>query len=393
MKGENRILESTFHHNDFKDKAVLVRQKEAQKLKISLAFPTLNEEATIGKEVLVLKTELMDRFPLLDEIAVIDSGSKDRTREAAAENGARVFSSADILRKYGTYRGKGENLWKSLYVLAGDIIVWIDADISNIAPKFVYGLVGPLLRDPRIGYVKAFYERPFRAAGELIPAGGGRVTEILVRPLFSLFYPELACLVQPLSGEYAGRRSLLERLPFSVGYGVELGHLIDIYHQAGIEALRRSTWIAGSIATSPCNPSGRCHSGFCRRSWAGLPGTAREGCRCRPPSPVGLPRRGAADNRAGGDTNRGKTAHGRGGLPELHGGLLRRLARRRMVWPVASRDGDLFLLRQARPPAFARCCTRRLPYRSGWKLSVMSSLSGIIVRKSVATGRRNRSGR
>ncbi len=174
MKGENRILESTFHHNDFKDKAVLVRQKEAQKLKISLAFPTLNEEATIGKEVLVLKTELMDRFPLLDEIAVIDSGSKDRTREAAAENGARVFSSADILRKYGTYRGKGENLWKSLYVLAGDIIVWIDADISNIAPKFVYGLVGPLLRDPRIGYVKAFYERPFRAAGELIHPRRGR---------------------------------------------------------------------------------------------------------------------------------------------------------------------------------------------------------------------------
>ncbi len=217
--------------------ALLVRQKESQNLKISLAFPTLNEEATIGKEVLVLKTECMDRFPLLDEIVVIDSGSKDRTREAATENGARVFSSADILKKYGSYRGKGENLWKSLYVLAGDIIVWIDADISNIAPKFVYGLVGPLLRDPRISYVKAFYERPFRVAGELIPAGGGRVTEILVRPLFSLYYPELACLVQPLSGEYAGRRNLLERLPFSVGYGVELGHLVDIYHQVGIDAL------------------------------------------------------------------------------------------------------------------------------------------------------------
>jgi glucosyl-3-phosphoglycerate synthase len=237
MKPENRILQSTYHHSDFKDKAVLVRQKESQGLKISLAFPTLNEEATIGKEVLVLKTELMDRFPLLDEIAVIDSGSKDRTREAAAENGARVFSSADILKRYGSHRGKGENLWKSLYVLAGDIIVWIDADISNIAPKFVYGLVGPLLRDPRTAYVKAFYDRPFRTAGEILPSGGGRVTEILVRPLFSLFYPELACLVQPLSGEYAGRRSLLERLPFSVGYGVELGHLVDIYHQAGVEAL------------------------------------------------------------------------------------------------------------------------------------------------------------
>ena len=235
MKGE--ILRATFHHDDFKDKSELVRLKRDQGLRISLAFPTLNEEATIGKEVLVLKTELMDRYPLLDEIAVIDSGSADGTRDMASSSGARVFSSRDILKKYGTFRGKGENLWKSLYVLEGDIIVWIDADISNISPKFVYGLLGPLLRDSRIGYVKAFYERPFRTAGELLSAGGGRVTEILVRPLFSLFYPELAGLIQPLSGEYAGRRSLLEQLPFSVGYGVELGHLLDIYHSAGIEAI------------------------------------------------------------------------------------------------------------------------------------------------------------
>ncbi|MEW5813909.1 MAG: glucosyl-3-phosphoglycerate synthase [Spirochaetota bacterium] len=236
MKGD-RILGNTFHHDEFKDKAKLVELKARQGLRISLAFPTLNEETTIGKEILILKTELMDRFPLLDEIAIIDSGSTDRTREVAMGNGAVVFSSNEILKKYGSYRGKGENLWKSLYVLSGDIIVWIDADISNIAPKFVYGLLGPLLREPRIGYVKAFYERPFRTTGQLIPAGGGRVTEILVRPLFSLFYPELACLVQPLSGEYAGRRTLLERLPFSVGYGVELGHLIDIYHQFGVGAL------------------------------------------------------------------------------------------------------------------------------------------------------------
>ncbi len=237
MKVEGNMLRSTFHHADFRDKAALVDQKARQGSRISLAFPTLNEEATIGKEVLVLKTELMDRFPLLDEIAVIDSGSTDRTRSIASDNGARVYSSADILKNYGTHRGKGENLWKSLFVLEGDIIVWVDADISNIAPKFVYGLVGPLLRDERIGYVKAFYERPFRASGELVATGGGRVTEILVRPLFSLFYPELACLVQPLSGEYAGRRSLLEKLPFSVGYGVELGHLVDIYHTEGIEAI------------------------------------------------------------------------------------------------------------------------------------------------------------
>lgn len=237
MTGADRILGNTFDAEQFRDAARLVEAKLRQRCRISLAFPTLNEEATIGKEILVLKTELMDRAPLLDEIAVIDSGSTDRTREVAAEYGAVVHSSAGILKKYGSHRGKGENLWKSLYVLTGDIIVWIDADITNIGPKFVYGLVGPLLGDPAISYVKAFYERPIRTDEGLVPSGGGRVTEILVRPLFSQFYPELASLVQPLSGEYAGRRSLLERLPFSVGYGVELGHLIDIYHTTGVGSI------------------------------------------------------------------------------------------------------------------------------------------------------------
>jgi len=238
MKEEtNPILQKTFHHSKFSDLSRLVELKTQQGVKISLAFPTLNEEATIGKEILILKTELMDRVPLLDEIVVIDSGSLDKTRSVAASFGAKVYESKNILPKYGTQRGKGENLWKSLYVLTGDIIVWIDADIHNIAPKFVYGLVGPLLDNPQISYVKAFYERPLKTPSGFFPTGGGRVTEILVRPLFSLFYPELAYLIQPLSGEYAGRRSLLERLPFSVGYGVELGHLIDIYHCASPDVI------------------------------------------------------------------------------------------------------------------------------------------------------------
>ena len=233
MKKQGTILARSFHSRAYSDKKRLVELKRSKNLSISLAFPTLNEELTIAKEILVLKTELMDRFPLLDEIAVIDSGSTDRTRDIAKEFGASVFVSSAILDKYGTFKGKGENLWKSLYVLKGDIIVWIDADISNINPKFLYGLVGPLLENDDIGYVKAFYKRPIRSAGGLTPGGGGRVTEILIRPLFSIFYPELAELVQPLSGEYAGRRSILEQLPFSVGYGVEVGHLIDLYHMFG----------------------------------------------------------------------------------------------------------------------------------------------------------------
>jgi glucosyl-3-phosphoglycerate synthase len=237
MADEDSLLKRTWHHSQFADIAKLVSLKEQKGLKISLAFPTLNEALTIGKEILVIRTELMDRYPLLDEIAVIDSSSKDNTRKVAERFGAKVFNSKDILSTCGTYKGKGENLWKSLYALEGDIIVWVDADISNIAPKFVYGLIGPLLEDDRIGYVKAFYERPIRSTKGITASGGGRVTEILVRPLFSLFYPELARLVQPLSGEYAARRGLMEQVPFSVGYGVELGHLIDIIRLEGIEAL------------------------------------------------------------------------------------------------------------------------------------------------------------
>ncbi|MDR1144351.1 MAG: glucosyl-3-phosphoglycerate synthase [Spirochaetaceae bacterium] len=234
---DDTLLAKTWHHSKFSDIGALVSLKQKKRLKISLAFPTLNEEATIGKEILIIRTELMDRYPLLDEIAVIDSSSKDNTRKVAEQFGAKVFTSKVILPKYGTFRGKGENLWKSLYVLEGDIIVWVDADISNISPKFVYGLLGPLLEDNRVGYVKAFYERPIRSSKGIAASGGGRVTEILVRPIFSLFFPELARFVQPLSGEYAGRRSLLERLPFSVGYGVELGHLIDILELEGVNAL------------------------------------------------------------------------------------------------------------------------------------------------------------
>ena len=232
-KAGRSILAQSFHSSAYRDKKRLVDLKREKGVSISLAFPTLNEEATIAKEILVLKTELMERFPLLDEIAVIDSGSVDKTRDIAREFGAGVYSSSSILEKRGSHRGKGENLWKSLYVLKGDIIVWIDADITNINPKFLYGLVGPLLENDEIGYVKAFYKRPIRSAAGLASSGGGRVTELLIRPLFSLFYPELAELVQPLSGEYAGRRSILERLPFSVGYGVEVGHLIDLFHMYG----------------------------------------------------------------------------------------------------------------------------------------------------------------
>lgn len=227
---------NTFHHGDFWDLLHLVSEKERQGLTVSLCIPTLNEERTIGKEVVLFKSELMDRYPLLDEIAVIDSGSEDRTLEVAAQFGADVYLSADILPRMEAKRGKGENLWKAIYQLKGDIIVYVDADIKNIHPRFVYGLVAPLVYRPEIKYVKAFYDRPLAMSHEIRPSGGGRVTEILVRPLFSLFFPELAALIQPLSGEYAVRREVLERIPFPIGYGVETSHLIDVYSEWGMSA-------------------------------------------------------------------------------------------------------------------------------------------------------------
>ena len=233
------LTTNTFHHSQF-DVGELERRKRETGLTISLCIPTLNEERTIGKEIVVLKSELMDRYRLLDEIAVIDSGSDDATREVARAFGAEVYPAAEILPECGDHRGKGENLWKAIYQLSGDVIVYVDADISNIHPRFVYGLVGPLLNMPEVSYVKGFYDRPLAESGGLRPTGGGRVTEILVRPLFALFFPELSALIQPLSGEYAVRRKVLEQIPFPVGYGVETSHIIDVYHRWGMGAFAQT---------------------------------------------------------------------------------------------------------------------------------------------------------
>lgn len=227
---------NTFHHSQFWDLKHLISEKERQGLTVSLCIPTLNEEQTIGKELVLFKSELVDRYPLLDEIAVIDSGSTDKTLAVAAAFGADVYLAADILPHMGERRGKGENLWKAIHQLKGDIIIYVDADIKNIHPRFAYALVAPLIYHPQIKYVKAFYERPLAISHEIRPSGGGRVTEILVRPLFSLFFPELTALIQPLSGEYAVRRQVLESIPFPIGYGVETSHLIDVFSEWGLEA-------------------------------------------------------------------------------------------------------------------------------------------------------------
>lgn len=228
------FAENTFHADEFSQLRELVELKKQQNLTISLALPALNEAETVGKVIRTMKKELMQRVPLLDEIVLIDSDSTDRTREIAAKEGVPVFIHQQLLPNMEPRRGKGEALWKSLLVTKGDIIVWIDTDIVNIHPRFVYGIIGPLLINPQVQLVKGFYRRPLKVGQKMQAGGGGRVTELTARPLLNLFFPELSGVVQPLSGEYGGRRSALERATFYSGYGVETGLLIDIYEKFGL---------------------------------------------------------------------------------------------------------------------------------------------------------------
>jgi glucosyl-3-phosphoglycerate synthase len=211
----------------------ILAAKRATGQSVSVVLPALNEEETVGDIVAVIRHDLMQQVPLVDEIVVVDSGSTDRTSEVAAAAGARVVHRDDILPRIPTVPGKGEVLWRSLLVTSGDIVCFIDADLKEFSSDFVSGIVGPLLTDPGVDLVKGMYDRPLAgAAGQ-----GGRVTELMARPLLNMHWPQLAGFVQPLGGEYAARRSLLEQLPFPVGYGVELGMLIDALHLVGLDAL------------------------------------------------------------------------------------------------------------------------------------------------------------
>lgn len=232
------LMKNTFHYSEFMDISRLVEVKKQKNLSISLCLPTLNEEKTIAKEIIIMKSELMTLYPLLDEIVVIDSGSTDKTLEVAKAFGADVFEADQILPELEKFRGKGENLWKALYVTKGDIVVYLDADIKNIHHRFAYGLIGPLLMTENIKYSKAFYDRPIAIGKNKVrPTGGGRVTELVIRPLFSLFFPELTQIIQPLSGEYAGFRELFEKIPFPIGYGIETSMILDICEKWGLDVI------------------------------------------------------------------------------------------------------------------------------------------------------------
>lgn len=200
---------------------------------MSVCLPARNEEATIGPIVASVREHLVDNAHLVDEVVVIDDRSTDATAEVARTEGALVLATDEILPDVPPGSGKGNALWLSLHACDGDIICWLDADVRNFGPHFVTRLVAPMLMDPTIGYVKGYYRRPIH--GEA--TGGGRVTELMARPLLSSLFPHLTRFVQPLAGEYAGRRELLEAVPFVEGYGVEIGLLVDLVARFGLDAV------------------------------------------------------------------------------------------------------------------------------------------------------------
>lgn len=230
--------------------ADVAAQVTAAGLTVAVVLPALNEEATVGQIVATIVNELLlpdgsasvsteapadGRF--VNEVVVVDSGSTDDTARVATAAGARVVSKRDVLPDVPPLPGKGDSMWRGVAATTADIVVFVDADLRSFNADYVCGLVGPLAVDPTLQLVKAVYERPLVAGETVVPAGGGRVTELLARPLINRFWPELAAVVQPLAGEYAGRRALLESLPFPCGYGVEIALMVDTYERHGLAAL------------------------------------------------------------------------------------------------------------------------------------------------------------
>lgn len=205
---------------------------------ITVILPALNECATVGAIVASIAESLMTPdLPLVDDLVVLDSGSTDDTASIAAAAGARVLTRTSAYPDLPVLPGKGEAMWRALAATSGDLVVFIDADLRSFTPAYVTGLLGPLLMDPHVALVKAVYERPLVGDTTSIPAGGGRVTELVARPLLNAHWPQLAAVAQPLAGEYAARRSLLEALPFPVGYGVEFALLVDTAELLGLDAI------------------------------------------------------------------------------------------------------------------------------------------------------------
>lgn len=223
-------MPATFDHSDFPLDALLAAKEDT----VSVVLPARECAPTVGPNVAML----LGLGGLFDQVLVLDAASEDGTAQIAAAEGAEVVQEATLRPEFGAVRGKGDAMWRSLEAVTGDIVLFLDADTVGLAPEFAVGIAGPLVMRPEVQYVKGAFERPFTPeGGEPVPGGGGRVNELMARPLLAAFYPELASFRQPLAGEMGGRRALLERIPWATGYAAEISMLIDIYNEAGIDAM------------------------------------------------------------------------------------------------------------------------------------------------------------
>jgi glucosyl-3-phosphoglycerate synthase len=222
----------SFHHGDFRD----IAAPGVKRPTVTLIFPARNVAGTIGN-ILDKVAAVRARTGLPDQVVVVDADSRDGTALVAREHGAEVYSENELLPAYGPAQGKGDAMWRSLSVAWGDIVMFADSDTTDFEEQFVYGTVGPLLADPGVSFCKAAYRRPFTSGEKSVVDGGGRVTELMAKPLLNLFYPELAGFVQPLAGEFAARRELFRRVPFITGYGVEIALLIDVLAEVGLDGM------------------------------------------------------------------------------------------------------------------------------------------------------------
>ena len=221
----------SFHHSEFPADRLRAARHES----ISVCVPAREEAATIGGVVASLVA--LREAGVVDQVVVVDADSLDGTGAIAAARGAEVHRQHDLAPEFGPVVGKGDAMWRALGVLTGDLVCFVDGDTVDFDERFACGLLGPLVCEPGVQFVKGYYRRPFRAGDVVAPTGGGRVTELTARPLLDAFYPQLTAFLQPLAGEMAARRELLERLAFCTGYAVETGLLLDVHADVGLAAM------------------------------------------------------------------------------------------------------------------------------------------------------------
>ncbi len=233
------VRERSFHHSSYPASRIAAERE----LSVSVCLPARECADTVGEIVLTLAE--LQRAGAIDEIVVVDAESADGTAGVAAHAGATVFAESELMPSYGPVLGKGDAMWRSLSVLSGELICFLDADTESFSAHFATGLLGPLVCEQGVSFVKAHYRRPLTGDGGVDgrdgaadrPGGGGRVNHLTARPALGLFYPQLAGVRQPLAGEVAGRRELLEQLPFTTGYGIEIAMLIDVWRAIGLDGI------------------------------------------------------------------------------------------------------------------------------------------------------------